>query len=50
MEGWDNVEASEAAEVPGFVGDGFVVDDEAVDNGDKMGGLIVEWYIGVSPG
>ena len=46
---WDYVEASVVVEVPGFLGDGFILVYDAVSNGEKGGGVVVEWSFELFP-
>ena len=49
LQGGANVEAVAGAEGPGGAGGGLVVDEYAASNGDKGGGVGVEWAIEVFP-
>ena len=50
MEGRADVESMAAAEVPGFTGAWFVVDDDATAGSPNEGGVLVERAIEVVPG
>ena len=50
LEGWDNIEASVTAEVPGFAGARFVVNDDKADVGEKGGESLVGRVIEIFPG